>query len=454
MLIRKDYQESAVPQAFCGFSEKKLNFFLLIHKYDQLFDDIYYSRAHFARVMGVSPKTIDRWCEDYNNLGVMTKTQPPGRPFDTCHYKLTELGHAMKAHALNLYKFAKYIFLPISILTMQPTLEKTNVQLYSSPNDLSIYLKVYSTLQESINERARDLKQQLSIKKERVMNQQWLTPQLQTATDKLNLTKWGQIRLSAYPAQAIEHSLKVFNSSKTAKNDLFRWFSSVCNEWCKKNNSEPNWALMRSLAIENEMPDDPVLFREKQSISIPQAQPMKQSAQDELFKRVSGEIRKKNQERIALNDPEDIRKQREYLLSAPSWVQMGREKGVDMSRWGLDKTVEQAAPVKQWSLADQQLINWLIGYIDIKKQNKQFYKPFLDEIALGPDSPRARSGELMEGFRIMREMADKEAARLNEKNLVTQKSVEIVLDTIEADDERLLEAIAGSVECGEWEEVF
>ena len=57
----------------------------------------------------------------------------------------------------------------------------------------------------------------------------------------------------------------------------------VCNEWCRKNNTAPNWDLLQELIVEHGMPDNPTFILEgksldNQPITIPsRARPEKSS---------------------------------------------------------------------------------------------------------------------------------------------------------------------------------
>ena len=60
----------------------------------------------------------------------------------------------------------------------------------------------------------------------------------------------------------------------------------------------------------------------------------------------------------------------------------------------------------QWSKEDQDLINWVLAYIDTMTTTHEAYKIFEQEIALGPHSPRARTGELQKGFKLMKSLVE------------------------------------------------
>ena len=82
----------------------------------------------------------------------------------------------------------------------------------------------------------------------------------------------------------------------------------------------------------------------------------------------------------------------------------------------IGEAIEQGLKIRPWILQykwrgnkDQELIDYILKYID-KQQTafRPYYTPFEEEIFLGPDSPRAKSRELQEGLRLMKELIEKE----------------------------------------------
>lgn len=70
----------------------------------------------------------------------------------------------------------------------------------------------------------------------------------------LNLSKWGQIKLMAYPDQAIAHAYKELQHANPR--DPFKWFVSLCLKYCKENQLAPDWTGMLTLSRTQNMPDD------------------------------------------------------------------------------------------------------------------------------------------------------------------------------------------------------
>jgi len=61
-----------------------------------------------------------------------------------------------------------------------------------------------------------------------------------------------------------------------------------------------------------------------------------------------------------------------------------------------------------WNEYEKVLIMWTLNYINARTQtrNERFYMDLVDEIALGPDSPHAQSGELQNGLMLMKALVE------------------------------------------------
>ena len=61
-----------------------------------------------------------------------------------------------------------------------------------------------------------------------------------------------------------------------------------------------------------------------------------------------------------------------------------------------------------WTAEESELIMWTLNYINTRTatRNYKFYIDLIDEISLGPDSPRAQSGELQNGLLLMKTLVE------------------------------------------------
>ncbi len=77
----------------------------------------------------------------------------------------------------------------------------------------------------------------------------------------------------------------------------------------------------------------------------------------------------------------------------------------------LGESIELGLRVRPWILQykwdktiDQELVDYILYYIDTKTITRKSYYTFEKEILMGPHSPRAKTGELQKGLQLMRRM--------------------------------------------------
>jgi hypothetical protein len=62
----------------------------------------------------------------------------------------------------------------------------------------------------------------------------------------INLSRAGQIKLSAFPDEAIVDAANAYNYAKNVK-EPFNWFYKLCMDYCNRNEITPDWIFMHSL---------------------------------------------------------------------------------------------------------------------------------------------------------------------------------------------------------------
>jgi len=279
MLIHnQDYQTSPELQAFptsekiissiVHLSLNKLSILRDIINCHELHGDVYYSRNKWAKSLDCTPKTITNYTNALQADGMITKGRPGGRPFATCHYVPTDFILTQKKRIFSLYKYLKGVGFAINLLVsksqVQPSMFPLNsykeFNLLKNPEtpetNGSALCSVWQWTKRQVSTKQVS---HTTKKEEKVMKQDWINPAIRSATGIIGLSKWGQIRLSAYPYKAVEYAINAFKKSRTTKVDRFGWVIKICNDWCKQNNTLPDWDLMHRLAEEHNMPSNPAL---------------------------------------------------------------------------------------------------------------------------------------------------------------------------------------------------
>ena len=91
------------------------------------------------------------------------------------------------------------------------------------------------------------------------------------------------------------------------------------------------------------------------------------------------------------------------------------QQGLGLREWLIDAlpdTIQSSLlrPTPCWNKEDQEIINWFKSYVHQLEvahvPSRPAYTCFEKEIALGPESPRAKTGELQNGLRLMRRLVE------------------------------------------------
>ncbi len=109
-----------------------------------------------------------------------------------------------------------------------------------------------------------------------------------------------------------------------------------------------------------------------------------------------------------------------YLKSKRYFAPMGKdigesiENGFDVRTWFMEALnwpeyldINATISESKWAGEDKALTDWILQYIEKMSSNK-FYINLANEIAQGPNSPRAKTGELQRGLRLMKSMLEEE----------------------------------------------
>ncbi len=445
MLVNKYYQESCIVQAFRNFSFKQNSFFLLIQRYSLTFDDIFFSRTHFAKEMGVCEKTIDRWCQDFIDLELMTKTRSLKNRFATCHYKLTQLGKSFKSYSESIYKSNKYVFLSVSLL-VAPAIP--DVQLCLSSKVFNTGVVRLLSKRELLTAPARDPQtnqnSQTTARKEADVASKEQKPMdiaehISHLTPLLQLTTHGQLKLSMFDKETTDYAWETVKLTSGCK-DVFKEFVDLCLQYCKDNELAVDWASYYN-ALESGLANKKDFCTAKRITSaMIKPRVVKDSrgseTQAKLVLTDREKMRQKQKDWEAKQEPQALEaKKREFLVLIENLTGVTAPADV-RSRLG---EVEVVVPKPmEWSQTDKQLVDWCLNYIGKMTTGKAFYAAFEQEILLGPYSPRAKTGELQEGLKLMQRLAYREIAnQVIEEPLtkvVTELKDQIVCAQIANDD--------------------
>lgn len=252
MFITKCTQTNASLQAFPNLTITQIKAFLLIsNNLNKVL-----TRERIAETLSVSVRYVDAILKLLKSKGLLAWTRRMDRYNDHNRYTITLTGQIWMPYFKNTYKVRTGIFkramLSIALL-ISPALSE-----FSLLREDYIY---NSLVKRELQTRVRVRKQKMTM----LVN----CKALETATEMLSLSKWGAIRLAAYPSKAIEHATAVFRANKSKKDDPIKWYFGICEKWCRENNTEPALVEAKKVADSQGIPKNPEWTQPRKPIEIP-----------------------------------------------------------------------------------------------------------------------------------------------------------------------------------------
>lgn len=251
------------------FSVLVVNFLLKLNsKYDKIFP----SQANIAMWIGCSRKTVNLILKELDEQGWVKKIQRKTR--QTCIYvistKFNLLADFPEARK-KLPGLVNYWYkLTLGYFMNGPgkKLVEPKVTPYKEENSTYKYTSVSVSKMNSL---LGDLKNRFinkSLKKEEERMESSPTfnvsPLLRDITNRIGLTKWGQIRLTIYSDQALEETLRNYKPCILPE-DNFVWFETYCHGVSIRNNLPIHLELYDTMKKRYNMPSNAKWVREQKS---------------------------------------------------------------------------------------------------------------------------------------------------------------------------------------------
>ncbi len=242
-----------------------VNFMLKLNsKYDKIFP----SQANIAMWTGCSRKTINKILKKLHDLKWIEKIY---RHRKSCIYKIStrfntfaDLPEARKILPGLVNYYYKLILGYFNgpgkrLLELKVTPYKEENK-YSNSNSVSVSKEPYSLggeIDKILNKNIKKEEKSMAYEENFPM-----TPILREITNKIGLTKWGQIRLTIYAEAALQATLDKYEQGIYNK-DIFLWFETHCHGISIKNNYPINLELYDTMKKRYRMPDDAKWIKSK-----------------------------------------------------------------------------------------------------------------------------------------------------------------------------------------------
>lgn len=227
---------------------------------------LYKAQSTLASGINRCRATANRALKKLDKLCLVVKTY---RHKKTCLYQLSPIFKDPYIRAKLVTLFPALKFLPIAILLVSSlhAIKEQNVtqRIYERVNN-----SLYKITKSLSTDRLYTLKRLTTKRIVPVLYGQEIGSSMSTTNPipdsirkltALHLTKWGQIKLTAFPAQVLEYAYQRFlKTDRTQIKDPFLWFVKVCMLQCQKEKIAPNWTSVRYLAQQYGMPDEAKMF--------------------------------------------------------------------------------------------------------------------------------------------------------------------------------------------------
>ncbi len=247
--------------------------------------EIYPTQQYLANKCGISRMQCSRALKKLVKDGLISKRQcfrktDEGIKQTSCLYTISpffsnpfmrsRLSHIFKAFkALALASLFSVITTPISLNTQKYNFykRKSCQSEYVTPyikGKLGVIYNnnTYSTICKSVRSMNKNKAQGSGNLSQNIFGKDGISPIIKKLKDVVPFTKWAQIKLSAFPDEAIEYTVNKLKYAKSIR-EPFNWFIGMCLNYCSDNDIKPDWHRVELLAKSAHMPDNAPMLLDK-----------------------------------------------------------------------------------------------------------------------------------------------------------------------------------------------
>lgn len=445
MLVHKDYQTSPSLQAIYNAKSSISKLFSGIESRCTPGKFKWLNRDPLAKDAGVGTRQANRLILKLEeDLKVIERQTHGTKVAHASAYRITPLGYQVLHIFQQINKINKYAVMTTCLL-LSPV--ETNV----SRVKLNVFIKEvsssssYSKLQTAPARETQNTPILLTTARKEVdvgsMEHKTmdLPEHVVSLTPILQLTTHGQLKLSIFDKETIDYCWAAVKQANSCK-DVFKELVELCLKYYKDNDRRPDWpayfdALEAGLAAKTDRYTSRTITSGMIKPRVVRDDSVMSSSQESLKLTEKEKMRQRQKEWEDKQNPEDLERKRRAACGDIN--RFTHPNSADVISVLEEVEVVEAKPI-EWSQTDKAVVDWVLKYIQSMTYTRNGYAPLEQEILMGPDSPRARTGELQAGLRLMQrmvyqELADREPKTPVEK-VVTQIKDQIVCAQIENDD--------------------
>jgi len=446
------------------------------------------AEAFFGKELDRDTRQIRRYKVQLKKDGLIEYSTRPRHKYEPCRYYLTDLGRKLLPDIFTRYKNLTFYNIHITPFVKDETEAQKNVlpnsylvekEFKKGREGKEGVTGAQAPTRGNVTKRKEEHSKSVSKRKESSMELPEIPVYVQELTKKLDLTLAGQLKLMSFTQSAVEHGTAQLKHMKSSK-DIFQSLVEECVNWSKQNNHPVNWQTPFLRAADaglvnkkgpfsngsitsvggSSTPSKPhtsspeILkqYREKmQGVQRAwEAKKRKENPDDPLVEGkeaigaimtnlgVSPEIIQEVQETATVTPVPQARRfttqehlnfishRTEAIRQFESLGKLNPFQQIlyDSFKREVEEDLAQQAKEPEWTFEELQLIDWVTDYIAARTVTQTAWQWLVDEIALGPSSPRALSGELMEGCRLMKRLMTESEVRIDSAS--KEEPVELV----------------------------
>lgn len=221
---------------------------------------MYESQSQIAFITGYTRQTVNEAIAYWKKLGIITTSSRHKNKFafDSLEYTIHDNLIKFKFHLcqrLTSLRNVPWRILEKVILKGNPTPIKDEV--LNKPSNINLHLK--EGVQRGLNFIKKDLKPKRVVMDEG--GNIVISPTLREITQKLNLSRLGQLKLLVFSDQVLS---VVFSSLKTTKSHIkspFEWLIVACEQYSKSQSIPVDWSIFYTLLKRYNVKDNKVYIR-------------------------------------------------------------------------------------------------------------------------------------------------------------------------------------------------
>lgn len=276
----------------CHYAPKKIAVLNAILHYSNCYNQLFPSQERIAQRAKCTRQYVNMVLKEFEIQGILIKVY---RKMESCIYKLNPLFYLKRLREKLKEFFPAFRWVPRKLLIpfllynsiwtgAQILFKIVDLTLSLKRREIYIYPFCLSVRQGSVRARGADGQKKTKKWKENLQPVRKMKPKRRTSMEQftqiaypdspippyirevseISLSKWGQMKLTCFPADAVQYARGKIALFKKARNP-FAYFFTCALEYCKANDIRPDWTWMENLCKKYCLTEDKPLLLQQRS---------------------------------------------------------------------------------------------------------------------------------------------------------------------------------------------